>query len=419
MRQSTRAASPRNASVGGNPSAVKDRCIRMDTNPSPARSVTRTLLPFALIMFLGYSAVGLPLSTLPLLVHEQLGYGTGVVGIVIGLAPVVTLLTRQFAGRLADRRGPKFGLLVGLLTTSSSGIAYLVASLLPHGPALAAVLVGRVLLGLGDSLFTTATNTWMVTAAGPHNAGRAMSWAGIAMYGALAVGAPLGAVMGLLGFAWVAAAVIVMPLLALPLALGLTALPVVIARPASFLGVVGKIWPQGLALVLASGGVGTIAAFLALRFAAMDWGGAGLALTGFGGVYILSRLLFAGLPDRIGGVRVATICLVIEACGLALIGTAGSPLLAFLGTALTGLGYSMVFPALGVEVVRRVPAESRGMALGAFLACFDLGLGAAGPAMGFLAAGHGLPSAFLGAAVAALVSLALVWLTRGRPRSAG
>ena len=178
-------------------------------------------------------------------------------------------------------------------------------------------------------------------------------------------------------------------------------------------------WPPGLGLVLASGGFGTIAAFLALRFAAAGWGSAGLALTGFGAVYIVSRLLFAGLPDRLGGIRVAVVCLVVEACGLALIGLAGSPLAAFLGTALTGLGYSMVFPSLGVEVVRRVPAESRGVALGVYLACFDLGLGAAGPIMGVLAAGHGLPSAFLGAACAALVSLALVWTTRVRLAPAG
>jgi predicted MFS family arabinose efflux permease len=77
----------------------------------------------------------------------------------------------------------------------------------------------------------------------------------------------------------------------------------------------------------------------------------------------------------------------------------------------------MVFPSLGVEAVRRVPPESRGTALGAFLACFDLGLGAAGPVMGVLAAGSGLPAAFFGAAVASLASLALVWVTRVRPGS--
>ena len=353
----------------------------MDTTPPPAASVTRTLLPFVAIIFLGYSAVGLPLSTLPLLV-SHLGYGTTVVGVVIGLAPVATLLTRQIAGQLADRRGPKFAQIVGLIITACSGLAYLLASILPPGPALAAVMLGRVLLGLGDSLFTTATNTWMVTAVGPAQAGRAMSWAGIAMYGALAVGAPLGAVFSQFGFALVAAAVIVMPLLALPIALARPGLLAAPARRISFAGVVGKMWPPGVGLILASGGFGTIAAFLALRYATMGWAGAGLALTGFGAVYIVARLLFAGLPDRLGGIQVAIVCLVIEACGLTLIGAASTPWLAFLGTALTGLGYSMVFPSLGVEVVRRVPAESRGHGAGCVPRLFR-------PRFGGRWAGHG------------------------------
>ena len=386
----------------------------MDQAAAPG-SVTRVLLPFALIVFLGYAAVGLPLATLPLRVHDGLGYSTTVVGLVMGLAPAVTLLTRQVAGRLADRRGPKLGVLAGLSTAAVSGIAYLAAAAMPPGPGLLALLAGRVLLGLGDSLFTTAIASWAVSRVGPHHAGRAMSWIGIAMYGALAVEAPFGAALGLRGgFGAGSAAVAAVPLLGVPVALALTGLPAVAARRASLAGVIGAMWPPGLGLVLASGGFGTIAAFLALRYEALGWSGAGLALTGFGTVYILSRLLFAGLPDRVGGIRLAIACLTVEAAGLALVAAAGSPGAAFAGTALTGLGYSMVFPALGVEVVRRVPAASRGVALGAFLACFDLGLGAAGPVMGLVASGHGLPAAFAAASCAALASLALVWFTRVR-----
>ncbi len=386
----------------------------MDQAFPPAGSITRTLLPFALIVFLGYAAVGIPLATLPLQVHDGMGCSTTVVGLAMGLAPAVTLLTRQAAGRLADRRGPKIGVLAGLLTAASSGVAYLAATALPPGPGLAALLAGRVLLGLGDSLFTTAIASWTVSRVGPHHAGRAMSWVGIAMYGALAVGAPLGAALGSFGFGIVSAVVAAGPLLGVPVALALTGLPAVTARRAPLSGVLGAMWPPGLGMVLASGGFGTVAAFLALRYEARGWSGAGLALTGFGTVYILSRLLFAGLPDRVGGIRVAMACLVVEAAGLALIAAAASPAAAFAGTALTGLGYSMVFPALGVEVVRRVPAASRGVALGAFLACFDLGLGAAGPVMGLVASGRGLPAAFAAASGAALLSLALVWFTRVR-----
>ncbi len=383
--------------------------------PVKSRSVTLALLPFTLVVFAGYGAVGLPLATLPLLVHGGLGYGTTTVGLIIGLAPAATLLTRQIAGRLADRRGPRLGVLLGLGTAAGSGACYLWAQALPAGPALAMLMAGRVLLGLGDSLFTTAIASWAIARVGPHHAGRTMAWIGIAMYGALALGAPAGVVLdGWAGFGAVGAAVVLMPLLVVPVALALTDVPGA-TRPAASLGsVVRAIWPPGLGLVFASAGFGTIATFLSLRYAALGWSGAGLALMAFGAAYIASRLLFAGLPDRMGGIRVATVCLVGEAAGLVLIAAAGSPGVAAGGAALAGLGYSLVFPALGVEAVRRVPGESRGVALGAFLACFDFGLGAAGPAMGLVAGAAGLPAAFLAAAGLCLVSMVLVLATRVR-----
>jgi MFS family permease len=373
------------------------------TSQHPSRSLTATLFPFALIVFLGYSALGIPLSTMPVQVNAVLGFGTTVVGVIIGLSAVATLLTRQIAGSLADRRGPKFAVLVGLLTTALSGVAYLVSLALSGHAALALLAVGRIVLGLGDSLFTTGIMAWAVTRVGAHNAGRAMAWIGIAMYGALAVGAPLGAALNAGGgFAWVCVATAIMPLLAIPVAIVLPGLAKIVQKRGSFMGVVRAIWVQGLAMVLASAGFGTIAAFLPLRYAALGWSGAGLALT------------FAGLPDRLGGTKVAVASLIVEAAGLVLIAAAPHPAVAVLGAALTGLGYSLIFPSLGVEAVRRVSAESRGVALGAFLACFDLGLGASGPAAGLVAGGLGLPASFIAASCSALVSMLLVLSTRGR-----
>ena len=378
-----------------------------------AQGITAMLLPFALIVALGYAAVGIPLSTLPMQVAE-LGHGTATVGAMIGLSAVVTLLTRQLAGAASDRRGPRAVVLLGLAVAALSGPAYALSLAMPQA-GLAWLAFGRMALGLGDSLFTTGVMAWAVTRVGPQHAGRAMAWIGIAMYGALAVGAPLGAVLDSHGgFAAVAGATALMPLLALPVALSQRDLRASAGPRASLAGVVRAIWAQGTGMVLASAGFGTIAAFLALRYAALGWSGAGLALTAFGAAYILTRLVFAGLPDRFGGLHVALAALGVEAVGLLLIAAAPVPLLALLGTAVTGFGYSLVFPSLGVEAVRRVPAESRGVALGAFLACFDLGLGAAGPVTGVVAVGFGLPGAFVAAALAALLSMALVWLTRSR-----
>jgi MFS family permease len=81
------------------------------------------------------------------------------------------------------------------------------------------------------------------------------------------------------------------------------------------------------------------------------------------------------------------------------------PEVALLGAALTGLGYSLVYPGFGLEAVRRVPDESRGLAMGAYTAFLDFALGASGPLLGLIASGAGLPSVFLISALATLTAV--------------
>ena len=66
---------------------------------------TRYLILLGTVVFLGFSTIGIPLAVLPNLVHDILGFGAFIVGVVIGVQSLATVMTRQIAGASADLLG--------------------------------------------------------------------------------------------------------------------------------------------------------------------------------------------------------------------------------------------------------------------------------------------------------------------------
>jgi MFS family permease len=119
------------------------------------------------------------------------------------------------------------------------------------------------------------------------------------------------------------------------------------------------------------------------------------------------RLFFAHFPDKFGGARVAMVCLALEAVGQLLIWQAPGGSYAIAGAVLTGCGMSLVFPSFGQLAIKHIPQANRGMAMAAYNAFFDLGMGLTAPIAGVIAGGTHYENIYLLGGIAALIGLAL------------
>ncbi|WP_039787615.1 arabinose transporter [Herbaspirillum huttiense] len=398
-----------------------DKPARVTPLASPGVAVFFKLAPLTLAVFIAFLTIGLQLPVLPLHLKEALGMNATVVGVVVGAQFAAALLSRAWAGNVADLRGAKRAVMAGFITAALSGLVYLASLALLGRPdwSVAVLLAGRVLLALGESLVITGTMGWGIALVGPQHGGKVMAWLGIALYAAFGAGAPLGvAINQIYGFAGISLASVGLSLAALLLIAPLRAIAPSAHRRTPFYQVLGAVWRPGLGLAFSSVGFGVITAFIALLFAARSWGDSSLAFTSFGVAFILARLFFAHLPDQIGGAKVALVCVVIEVCGQLLIWQADSAWMAYAGAALTGFGYSLVFPGFGVEAMRRAPPQTRGLAMGAYVAFLDLSLGITSPLAGALASHAGVQSVYLAGAVVVGLSM-LVALSLLRPMKNG
>lgn len=375
--------------------------------------LTLRIVQIVLFTFLGYLVIGMQLAVLPPFVHDDLGFGAVLAGLVISTQYVATLLSRGFAGRTSDTSGPRRTALIGLVACAASGLLMIGAALLRAWPvaSVGVMLVARLALGMGESCVATGCIMWGIGRVGAEHTAKVISWNGIATYGALAVGAPLGVLLaGALGFVSIGVASLVLMLGGLVLAWRRPAVRVEAGERMPMHHVFGRVAPYGMGLALGSVGFGVIATFITLYFASQGWKGAAPTLSIFGVCFVGVRLVLGWTIAHFGGYRTALASLLIECAGLVVLAMASHAGVAMLGAALSGIGFSLIFPALGVVAVERVSASNRGAALAAYSVFIDVALGVTGPLGGWIASGGRYGPMFV---VAAAMSLAAALLTIG------
>ena len=372
------------------------------------------------VTMLGLLAVGATLPVLPRYVKGPIGSTDLAVGIVSGAFAFTGLAFRPIAGHIADARGRRLTVIIGALLSATAGLLYFVPAGVPG------LIVARLVLGAGEGMVFTAGSAWVVDLAPPERRGRLIGLYGLAIWSGLSLGPPIGELLlHASSFEMVWAFAVGAPLLGAVIA---TRIPERFTPRAP----TGERSPwlareavrPGLALSLGVVGFAAVAAFLVLHLDAQGIGHGAETFAAFAATVVLVRLIGGDLPDRLGPVPCALGSALLEALGLALIGLADSAPVAIAGAMIMGGAYSTLYPALALIVIDQVGEDRRGVALGTFTACFDLGVGLGSPLVGAFAAAAGYSAAFyagaacaLGAAAVAAFALPRV-SARGQPAAA-
>ncbi|ANH82454.1 hypothetical protein A8C56_17085 [Niabella ginsenosidivorans] len=384
----------------------------MEQTTTNSVSFSKIMLPLCVMVFCSYMTIGISLGILPGFLHNVLHCNNLIVGMIIGMQSLATLFTRKRAGHIADTKGVRPSVLYGTIAVIIASVAYIAAVLLSSSfvASLLLISIARILLGAAESLQITGALSWGIGRSGQQHSGKVMSWNGIAMYGGLAAGVPVGILLQqYFGTLIAFAGIIILSVIGWSAISKLQTpkLHKTEQQRSSFGNVVLQITQYGLGLSFSAIAFGCLSSFITLFFQEKGWANASLAITLFGVSYIGVRLFFSSYTDKYGGNKVAAISLLVQLTGQLLLWYATIPAMAFLGAVLTGIGFSLIFPAFGVEAVKSTTPQMRGTALGAYTAFFDVALAITSPIAGIVANSSGYQNVFALGALGAIVSIVI------------
>jgi len=334
--------------------------------------------------FVGMLGFGAVIPMLPVYLHEQAGASTLVTGLLIGLSSAFALLGRLLAGKVADRKGRRTALLVGMGFCAAAGVLYLPVF------GLAALAAGRVLHGLGEGFFVTAAVAWAVDVAPDNRRAQALGFLSSGIWGGVSIGPAIGQALGSMAsvalFLTISSAAVM-------------AIVFVMDEERSPHEHAGSRWfpppvlLPGIVLGLGNVTYAAMAGFLILLL--RDRGhGATWAFSAFAVAVLFGRAAFGGLPDRMGPRRSLFAGYACLAVGLVAIAAGHSSVLDMPAALLVGLGYSFPWPALASVVVGEVAVSERASALGALNAFYDLFVAGSSVVAGAAAGRWGLAAPF-------------------------
>jgi MFS family permease len=344
---------------------------------------------------------------LPKFLAQELAAGPSDIGFAVGIFSLATVVATPFAGWVVDRFPRRYALIAGALFMAVAAAGFVAVR------ELGLVLdLLRVLQGLSYALVVTAVGTLVADGAPRERLNQALGFSGASMLimnaVAPAVAEPLAAAVGWAPvFALAAAAACVAALVAVrvreprgpTLRLPSGGMRALLAQPLAR--------HYAFVVLLSGATFGAVFTFEPAYALALGRTRVGGFFVAYGLAAIVVRLVFGGVPARVGSYRVARGALVLYAGVVFALAAAGPAALEPLG-ALFGLAQGLLYPAINAMAVTAVRVHERGRMIALFTGSFALGLAGGSTLLGHVAAYGGYPLVFVLAACSALVAVAIL-----------
>lgn len=347
------------------------------------------------------------LPTLPLFI-ETLGGSGQQIGIVMASFAIGLLVARPTLARLADTKGRKLVMIIGLIAVALAPFGYLLVQMLPHlqvpislagrdfmvdGSILALIAI-RAFHGLSIAAFVVAYSALVVDLAPPANRGELIGYMTLVNPIGLALGPALGGflyeasgfrvaflVMGILGFLG----------LILVLRLEEPQRPTIDRSNADTTAFWSQLWSgrvrtPAMILLLVGLAFGTLSTFVPLyvREAGLALN-VGLIYTASAVASFTSRIVVGRASDRYGRGRFITASLLIYSLAMGMFWLADSAPLFLLAGVIQGFGAGTLIPMIAALMGDRSSPADRGRTFGLAMVGFDVGIALAGPIFGTIA----------------------------------
>jgi MFS family permease len=347
---------------------------------------------------------------LPLQVRE-LGGSEATVGAVMGTAGVAGLLVLPLVGVAVDRFDRRRFLALGAVTMTIAALSF--SGVQTVGLALYGL---RVLQGVSFAMAFTASTALAAELAPAEHRAQALGIFGVSTILTHAVAPGIGEeIVQRGGFPALFAVAAVFSSLSAVLATRLPAPP-----SAAVLGIprtpwrVGRLqWVIAAAMTFCGIGFGTVITFIPTFVRGEHFGRVGVFFLSYTAAAICTRVIGAGLSDRLGRRAVIMPALMVLALSIFLLSAVHGVTGLIFTAAIFGLAQGINYPTLHAFLVDLTPDEFLGRAQALFNGAFNLGVTSSGFVFGLVAERLGHRPMFELAALAPLVAWTLLYFLGG------